>query len=111
MRLAFAILLLVIADVLAYIQMYFPTMWNLSKLQKLFLLMLGIPISYLFMVGTKFTMQSLETQWASRIMFLLLGNFVFLLCAMFIAGEQLTIKNGVVLGLTVLLLLIQIVWK
>lgn len=111
MQLFLAILLIAVADTLAYVQMYGPTMWKLTKVQTVLFVLLGIPISYLFMVGTKFAMQSLETQWASRVMFLLLGNLVFLLCALLISGETLTFKNGVILSLTLLILALQILWK
>ena len=111
MSLFIAIVLIILADTLAYLQMYGPTMWKLSNTQTTLLVVLGIPISYLFMLGTKYSMLALETQMGSRVMFLLRGNLVFVICAIIFAGEIISTKNSVLLGLTLVILLIQVFWK
>lgn len=111
MKLVWAILIIILADVLAYLQMYGPTIWKFDKKILSLIVLMGIPISFLYMAGTKYSVEYLGSQWSSRILFLLLGSLVFLLCAVVFSGETLSFKNGLLLLLTISILVAQVLWK
>ena len=74
--------------------------------------LLGIPISMLFMYSVKNMVIAFEGQmWPSRLIGFSIGAIVFTLLSWVIFKEPLTLKTGVCLVLAAGILLIQLLWK
>jgi len=74
--------------------------------------LLGIPISMLFMYSVKNMVIAFEGQmWTSRLIGFSIGAIVFTLLSWVIFKEPLTLKTGVCLVLAAGILLIQLLWK
>ena len=76
------------------------------------LLLSGIPITWLFMKATSLGVQAFGGEmWPQRLISFATGILIFTAMTHFIIGENLTIKNAVCLGLAVLIVLIQVLLK
>ena len=73
---------------------------------------LGIPISYVFIIGTQYGYQAFDNVlWAQRLIGFGLGILCFTFCTYYFLGEGITTKTIVSLILALTLVLIQIFWK
>jgi multidrug transporter EmrE-like cation transporter len=74
--------------------------------------LLGLPISYLFMISVKHFVAAYDGQiWPSRLIGFGIGVVVFSLMSHWLFKEPFTLKTLVCLGLGSLIVLIQILWK
>jgi hypothetical protein len=76
------------------------------------LLLTGIPITWLFMKATSLGVEAFNGEmWPQRLISFATGILIFTVMTHFMIGESLTIKNVICLGLAVLIVLIQIFYK
>lgn len=79
---------------------------------KFWVLMMGIPVSWIFMESVKHLVGWADGQlWPSRLIGFSIGIIVFSLMSHFLFGEGITLKTGVCLLLSACILGIQIFWK
>lgn len=72
----------------------------------------GIPISYLFIYGTKYTYLAFDGLiWPGRFIGFSIGMLIFAILASQIMGEGLTNKTAVSLVLCFILVGVQVLWK
>jgi len=72
----------------------------------------SIPIGLLFVYGTKYMAEGFDGMlWPGRIIGFSIGTFVFGIFTYLIMNEPINLKTSVLLGLSVLIILIQILWK
>lgn len=101
-----------IAQSLTFIQLQGPLKWDLLKNHKNWLLLLGLPISWLFMNSVKnFVIAFDGLIWPSRLIGFSIGITVFTIMSQCIFSESLTLKTGVCLLLGMAILAIQLYWK
>jgi len=73
------------------------------------LLLTGIPITWLFLKATKLGVDAFNGQmWPQRLISFATGILIFTAMTHFIIGENLTIKNAICLALAVLIVFIQV---
>lgn len=76
------------------------------------LALFGIPISYLYIYGTKYCYEGFgELVWPGRFMGFAAGMIVFAVLASLILNEGITMKTGVSLLLAIALVAVQVFWK
>jgi len=86
--------------------------YDILKNNTWFVVLLGLPISYLFMISVRHFVDAYDGQiWPSRLIGFGIGVVVFSLMSHWLFKEPLTPKTLVCLGLGSLIVLIQIIWK
>jgi len=82
------------------------------KEHPLFTILLGVPISAIYLYGTKYLVQAFNGEiWPTRLIAYAVGIFAFTFLAYAHLNESITMKTGVCLLLSVAILLIQLFWK
>ena len=82
------------------------------KNNNLILALFGIPISYLYIYGTKYCYEGFDGLiWPGRFIGFAIGMVIFSLLASYIMNEGMEIKTWVSLGLALALVSVQIFWK
>ena len=110
------LLLGILIFILAQIGTWFQTNYQfynewVSK-NILYMSLLGIPISILYIYSTKYVGIAFNFQlWPIRLIGFAIGIFVFSFLTWKIGGQSLTAKHAVCLSLALIILLIQILWK
>jgi len=101
-----------IAQVITFLQLQGQLKYEVLKNNTWFVVLLGLPISYLFMISVKHFVTAFDGQiWPSRLIGFGIGVVVFSLMSHWLFKEPLTPKTLVCLGLGSLIVLIQILWK
>ena len=78
----------------------------------LYMSLLGIPISILYIYSTKYVGTAFNFQlWPIRFIGFAVGTAVFSFLTWKIGGQSLTAKHAVCLSLALIIVLIQILWK
>lgn len=104
--------LLGIGQLLVWFQLNGQFVWRWFDKNPLILTLMGVPISYLFILGTKYGFDGFGgVLWPGRLMGFGIGIFMFAFCASHFLGEGITPKTIVSLTLALTLVLIQILWK
>ena len=86
--------------------------YSILKNNTWFVVLLGLPISYLFMISVKYFVAAYDGQiWPSRLIGFGIGVIVFGLMSHWLFKEPFTLKTLICLGLGSLIVLIQILWK
>lgn len=101
-----------IAQVITFLQLQGQMKYDILKNNTWFVVLLGLPISYLFMISVRHFVSAYDGQiWPSRLIGFGIGVVVFSLMSHWLFKEPLTPKTLVCLGLGSLIVLIQILWK
>lgn len=101
-----------IAQVMTFLQLQGQLKYDILKNNTWFVVLLGLPISYLFMISVKNFVTAFDGQiWPSRLIGFGIGVVVFSLMSHWLFKEPLTPKTLTCLGLGTLIVLIQILWK
>jgi len=75
-------------------------------------IMMGMPISFLFMMSVKNFVEAFDGQiWPSRLIGFGIGVITFAVMSHYMFREPMTSKTLICLGLGTLIILIQIFWK
>ena len=102
----------VIAQVITFIQLQGQLKIEWLKNNMWFGILMGMPISYLFMLSVKYFVTAYDGQiWPSRLIGFGIGVTVFTGMSFLMFNEHLTSKTLTCLGLGVIIILIQIFWK
>jgi len=101
-----------IAQVITFLQLQGQLKYHIVKKNTWFVVLLGLPISYLFMISVRHFVDAYDGQiWPSRLIGFGIGVVVFSLMSHWLFKEPLTPKTLICLGLGTLIVLIQIIWK
>jgi hypothetical protein len=104
-----AILLYTVAQSLAWFQINGQFVSSWCKEHPFILSLIGVPISYLFIVATDWTFQALAgSVWPGRLLTFACGIVVFTLLTHWLLGEGITIKTVISLILTLIIIALQI---
>ena len=108
----FAFLLFIIGQVLVWIQVNGPLIWPWAKTYKWALMLLGVPITALFMEATSLVVQGFGGLfWPGRFISFCAGIFIFTLMTYWFREEAINMKTTVSLALAFGLILVQLFWK
>jgi hypothetical protein len=108
----FSILLFLLGHVFVWLQLNGPILWPGFKKYKILLVIMGIPITYIFMEATRLTVTGFEGLfWPGRFVGFVCGITIFTIFTYAFAGEAITLKTIVSLILAFSLIIIQLFWK
>jgi hypothetical protein len=97
---------------LVWFQINGQFVWKWFDKNPLWLSLLGVPISYMFIVSTKMAYNGFGgVLWPQRLVVFALGIVSFAFCTYWFLGESLTVKTYVSLALAMALCCIQVFWK
>lgn len=100
------------AQIMTFFQLQGPMKYNWFKNHYWLTVLMGIPISMLFMYSVKNMIIAFDGQmWPSRLIGFSIGTIVFTGLSWSIFNEPITTKTLVCLLLSSAILIIQLVWK
>ncbi len=86
--------------------------WEWFKENTLLLALCGIPISFLYIWGTKYAVNGFDgLLWPGRFIGFGIGMVVYAIFTSYFFNEGITMKTAVSLSLCLLLITIQVFWK
>ena len=112
MNLIYGILWGLVAQIVTFLQLQGQMKYDILKNNTWFLVLMGIPISYMFMQSVKnFVLAFNGEIWPSRILGFGLGVIIFSIMSILLFKEPFTAKTGACLFLGLCIILIQLFWK
>ena len=111
MRVVYALLLGAIGQVMSFIQLQGQSIWKFPKDNPYVMMLLGLPISLLFIKSTKLMNEHFLASWPGRLIGFGVGVVVFTVMSWFLFREHPTPKTLTCLGLASLIVILQIFWK
>ena len=109
---ALSSLLFFVTQLTVWFQINGQFVWKWFDKNPIYLSLLGVPISYMFIIATKMAFEGFGgILWPQRLLVFSLGIISFAFCTYYFMGESLTTKTYVSLLLAMLLVLIQVFWK
>jgi hypothetical protein len=100
-----------LAHIITWFQLNGQFLWKFFKDNTFLLALAGVPISYLYIWGTKYTVASFGMLWPSRFVGFGIGIMIYALFVGLFFKEGITIKTFVSLLLAFSLVCIQVFWK
>lgn len=100
-------------QILVWIQLNGQFNWEFGKENRIIIAVVAaVPISLLFMYGTKYLYDALGgSLWSIRLTGLGIGTVLFFLMTWLIGSELPDVKNSICLILALFVILIQMFWK
>jgi multidrug transporter EmrE-like cation transporter len=112
MNLIYGLLWGLFAQVITFLQLQGQMKYDVLKNNTWFLLLMGLPISYMFMQSVKNFVLAFDGQiWPSRLLGFGLGVIVFSIMSSLLFKEPFTMKTISCLFLALCIILIQLFWK
>jgi putative Ca2+/H+ antiporter (TMEM165/GDT1 family) len=107
-----AFILFAIGQSVVWFQVNGPIIWPIAKQYRWILILLGIPITYIFMKATESAVNGFDGEfWPSRFVSFVIGIIIFSVLTWIFRGEGINIKTAVCLCLAVTIIFIQLFWK
>jgi hypothetical protein len=107
-----SIILIIIAQVMAYFQLQSQFIWTWAKQNPLLISLIGWPISIVLIYFTKYCASAFGGQiWPGRLIGFAVGAIVFAFLSHYVMNEPMNGKTTASLILAAGILLIQIFWK
>ena len=107
----YATLLYVIGQSMVWFQSNGQFMWPFFKKYPLFIALAGVPISYLFIQGTRMSYFGFGTLWPGRMIGFAVGVIIFSILSQYFMNESINTKTMLCLMLAVGIICIQIFMK
>jgi len=112
MKLILGMLVGSLAQVLTFLQLQGRWKFEWMKNNQWLVVLMGIPISILFMTSVGLMVQHFDGQlWPSRLIGFVIGTIMFTILSVTLFGEPITVKTGVCLLLSLMILMVQLFWK
>lgn len=111
MKIVYALTLCVLAQIVLFIQLQGQLVWKFPKENPYIMVLLGLPISWIFMRTTKILNEHFEANWPGRLIGFGIGVVIFTIMSWLIFKEHPDLKTTICLGLASLIVLIQIFGK
>ena len=103
------VLLLFIAQIIIWFQLNGQLKWEWFKDNYLLMSLMGIPISYMLLLTTKYGFNGFGELWPIRLMGFATGMISFPFITYFILGEGITLKTGISILLAIIIMLLQLI--
>ena len=101
-----------IGQLLVWFQLNGQFAWKWFDKNVFFLSLIGVPISYLFIIATKYVVAGFDgLLWPGRLLGFGLGMIIMAILTWYILGEGISTKTLVSLTLAVTLVMLQVLWK
>ena len=112
MSIILRIIFFLLAHLVTWFQLNGQFLWGWFRENTLILALLGIPISYLYIWGTKHTVQYFDgTMWPARFIGFGVGIVIYAILVGIFFNEGINLKTFVSLLLSLTLICIQVFWK
>jgi len=112
MRLIYGLLFFLGAHLVTWFQLNGQFVWGWFEKNTFLLALFGVPISYLYIYGTKYTVEHFEgIMWPARFIGFGVGILVYALFVGIFFKEGITLKTLTSLLLSLSLIFIQVFWK
>ena len=103
------VILLFVAQIIIWFQLNGQLKWEWFKDNYFIMSLMGIPISYMLLLTTKYGFQGFGELWPIRLMGFATGMISFPFITYFILGEGITFKTGVSILLAIIIMLLQLI--
>jgi hypothetical protein len=105
-------LLFILGQIIVWIQVNGPLIWPWAKEWRWALMLLGVPITWLFMEATRYSVSGFDGMfWPGRFTSFVAGIFIFTCMTYIFRDEAINMKTAISLILAVCLILVQLFWK
>ncbi len=111
MKIVYALLLSIIAQVISFIQLQGQMAWKFPRENPYVMMLLGLPISLIFIKTTKIFNEAYDANWPGRLIGFGIGVIVFTIMSWLVFREHPSPKTLTCLGLAFTIVLLQIFWK
>lgn len=111
MKIIYALLLASLAQILTFIQLQGQLAWKFPKENPYVMMLLGLPISLIFIYTTKVFNEIFDDSWPGRLIGFGIGVVIFTLMSWVVFREVVTVKTLACLFLASLIIALQIFWK
>lgn len=111
MKIVYALLLSLLAQVISFIQLQGQMAWKFPKENPYIMMLLGLPISLIFIRTTKIFNEAFDANWPGRLIGFGVGVIVFTIMSWLVFKEHPTPKTLTCLGLAFTIVVLQIFWK
>lgn len=106
------ILFFILAQTTVWFQINGQFIWKFAKENPFLISILGIPISYLFLIATKFTVEGFDgLLWPSRFIGFGIGIIIYGFLVSYFFNEGISTKTLISIILSIFIILVQIFWK
>ena len=111
-NLLYGVLIFTIAHIVTWFQLNGQFKWEWFTKHVWVLALLGIPMSLLYIWGTKYTVQEMGgLLWPTRFIGFGIGMVIYSILVSHFFNEGITTKTFISLSLAVILICIQVLWK
>jgi hypothetical protein len=111
-HIAIAFTMFLIGQIVVWVQVNGPMIWDWAKTYKYLLMLLGVPITWLFMRATEYSVSGFEGLfWPGRFVSFVAGIFIFTCMTYMFRDEAINLKTMVSLVLAFGLIIVQLFWK
>ena len=111
-QIALGFILFIVGQILVWVQLNSPLLWQWARDWRWLLILLGIPITWIFMQATENTVNGFGgTFWPGRFISFTAGIFVFSILTHMFKAEPITAKTIISLVLAFSLIIVQLFWK
>jgi multidrug transporter EmrE-like cation transporter len=111
MKIAYALLLSVLAQVISFIQLQGQIAWKFPRENPYVMMLLGLPISLIFIKTTKIFNEVYDANWPGRLIGFGVGVIIFTIMSWLVFREHPTPKTLTCLALASIIVILQIFWK
>ena len=101
--------LLFVAQIVIWFQLNGQLKWEWFKDNYFLMSLMGIPISYMLLLTTKYGFQGFGELWPIRLMGFATGMISFPVITYLVLGEGITLKTGVSILLAIVIMIIQLI--
>ena len=101
--------ILFVTQIIIWFQLNGQIKWEWFRDNYFLMSLMGIPISYMLLLTTKYGFQGFGELWPIRLMGFATGMISFPFITYFILGEGITFKTGVSILLAIIIMLLQLI--
>jgi len=108
----FSILIFLLGQSVVWVQTNGPLIWPWAKTYRWALMLLGVPITWMFMEATRFAVEGFNgVFWPGRFVSFVSGITIFAIMTWVFRDGAINMKTLVSLALAFILILVQLFWK
>ena len=103
------VIILFVTQIVIWFQLNGQLKWEWFKDNYFLMSLMGIPISYMLLVSTKYGFHGFKELWPIRLMGFATGMISFPIITYLILGEGITLKTGISILLANVIMIIQLI--
>jgi len=103
------ITILFLTQIVVWYQLNSQLLWKWPKENPLLLALIGFPVSYLFILSTKYGYAGFGELWPIRLLGFATGMMSFPIITWLMLGESITLKTGISMLLATIIMLLQLI--